>query len=113
MSKFTISRRWHWPLFLALAAAMLASGQDDKQHQSSQAQPVGLEAQDAPAAAVPSEPLTHPRGAVGMVMSEDQMVYSVATIGPDGKVQVECITGKKNAEEKVLADSRKELSDER
>ena len=112
MSKFTISRRWHWPLFLALAAAMLASGQDNKQHQSSQAQPVGLEAQDAPAA-VPSEPLTPPSGAVGVAMSEDQMVVSVATIGADGKVQVECITGKKNAEEKVLADSRKELSDER
>jgi len=64
----------------------------------------------AEAAAVP-QPLTHPSGAVGLQLGEDQMVFSVATIGPDGKLKMDCITGKKHAEAKVQATPLKGQSD--
>jgi hypothetical protein len=158
MLKLEISRRWHWPLFLAIAAAMLASGQDNKRQQVDRTQtptadtktanpatggvlvfidpatgeirePEKEELQSlAPGAAPDVTPdealrraaaqtapqsLTHPSGAEGVVLGEDQMVYSVVTIGPDGKLKMDCVTGKDKAEAHVKAPSGKEASDVR
>jgi hypothetical protein len=50
MSKLKVSKRWHWPLSLALATALLASGQDNKRQQTS-SQPVTPQAQKTPSTA--------------------------------------------------------------
>ena len=102
MSKLKVSRRWHWPLLLALSASLLAFGHDKKQQQVPPSQLVAER-----------QLLTHPSGAVGMVTGDDQMTYSIATIGPDGKLKMECITGEKNAVAKVKAEPRKETSNDR
>jgi hypothetical protein len=145
MLKLKISHS-HWPLFLALALTLAASGQDNKRQQSAPAQSTAAEVQSAPAAArgvrvfidpltgairepeqeelqaasidaatqasALPEPVTHASGAEGMLLGEDQMVYSIATIGPGGKIEMEHVTGEKNAEAKVKA-QRKEASDVR
>ena len=44
-----------------------------------------------------------PGGAVGMVVPEELLSYSVATINPDGTVSTACVDGKKAAEAAVRA----------
>lgn len=38
-----------------------------------------------------------PSGAVGVELDPSHMVYSVATVGADGKVEMECVTGEEHA----------------
>ena len=40
-------------------------------------------------------------GAVGMKLDPSHMVYSVATVGADGKVRMECVTGEDHAHDAV------------
>ena len=40
-------------------------------------------------------------GAVGVKLDESHMVYSVATVGADGKVRMECVTGAEHAHDAV------------
>jgi hypothetical protein len=49
-----------------------------------------------PAAGAPRA-FTTASGAIGMELDPSHMVYSVATVGADGKVQMECVTGEEHA----------------
>ena len=54
-------------------------------------------------------------GAVGLKLDPSHMVYSVATVGADGKVRMECVTGADQAHDAVhghshSADSHQEAS---
>lgn len=40
-------------------------------------------------------------GAVGMKLDPSYMVYSVATVGADGTVRMECVTGEEHAQDAV------------
>jgi hypothetical protein len=40
---------------------------------------------------------------IGIKLSDEQMVYSVVSIGPDGKLKQQCVTGAKAAEKAVAA----------
>lgn len=42
-----------------------------------------------------------PSGAIGMVLDSSYMVYSVATVGEDGKIRMECVTGEDHAHDAV------------
>ena len=42
--------------------------------------------------------INHPTGAVGMVVGEDQMSYSMARINPDGTLSTDCLPGKRAAD---------------
>jgi hypothetical protein len=52
-----------------------------------------------------AEPQTfrHPSGAIGVILGPEHMVFSVATIGKDGKIEYECVQGEAAAEKKVAA----------
>lgn len=56
------------------------------------------EASQEPAVGVP---FTAPDGTVGVKLGEEHAVYSVASVGADGKVTMHCVTGKANAEKEV------------
>lgn len=60
-------------------------------------QPLKLKTRKALAAPAPRM-LSGPGGAVGMVVPEEAMSYSVATVNPDGTVSMACVTGKTKAE---------------
>ena len=47
MSKLKVSKRWHWPLLVALFAALLASGQDNKRQETSPSQSAATKGQKA------------------------------------------------------------------
>jgi hypothetical protein len=51
--------------------------------------------------------LRHLSGAAGVRLGRTQLVYSVATIGPDGRLKLDCVTGDKKAGERVMSSSRK------
>ena len=128
MSKAKISKRWHWPLFLALGVALLASGQDIRRQQARrtiagmrvfidpvtgairEAEQEELQALTAATATTATAPqvISDADSTLSVLLTEDEMAYSVATIGPDGKLQMKCITGKKNAESEVHAAAGKE-----
>jgi hypothetical protein len=125
--------RLQWPVFLVLMAAMLASAQDSKQQQAPATGGVLVFIDPVTGAIRPPEqgevqalmppagasftalqPLTHSSGASGMLLGDDYMSYSVATIGADGKVKIQHADGKANAEAIVgESSSRKEPSDVR
>jgi hypothetical protein len=44
---------------------------------------------------------TTPSGAIGMELDSSHLVYSVATVGEDGKIQMECVTGEDLAHDAV------------
>jgi hypothetical protein len=46
-------------------------------------------------------PQQHGNGAVTLRLTEEQMMYSVAVIGPDGKPRIEDVQGKTNAEARI------------
>lgn len=56
----------------------------------------------APRAAEPAL-IQGPGGAVGIKLGEDSLSYAVATTTPDGKVAVECVTGKPAAAKPAVA----------
>lgn len=108
MSRLSGSKRGrrHWALFLALCMPLLASAHDNARHHTSPQ----LTGNQAVAAA---QSLEHSSGAAGMVLGEDQMMYSIATIGADGKLKIDYVTGEKNALTKVHAKPRTEAYDVR
>jgi hypothetical protein len=60
-----------------------------------------------------SAPIQLARGGVAIRLGDSQMVFSVARIGPDGKLVTQCVKGKENAEAVLKAPvSRKEARDD-
>jgi hypothetical protein len=55
----------------------------------------------------------HPNGAVGMKLGDENQVFSVVTKGPDGKLTMECVTGKKAATQVVQTPAMPEVSYEK
>jgi hypothetical protein len=51
----------------------------------------------------PPEPIQpqHPNAAISLRLTEEQMIYAVAIVGPDGKLRVEEVQGKSNSEARV------------
>ena len=48
-------------------------------------------------AGTPARPFALPKGGIAVPVDESSMAYSVAKIGPDGKLVTECVTGEKAA----------------
>jgi len=49
------------------------------------------------AAAAAPRPFKAASGATGVALDESHMVYSVATVGADGKIDMQCVTGGEHA----------------
>lgn len=68
--------------------------------------PTPAELQAPQTVATPPQPIVSPTaGLTGLALSDDQMVYSVATKGPDGKIVMSEVRGPKAAA-RVVAESR-------
>ena len=68
--------------------------------------PAELKALQSQTVAEPPQPIVSPTaGLTGLALSDDQMVYSVATKGPDGKIVMSEVRGPKAAA-RVVAESR-------
>jgi hypothetical protein len=67
--------------------------------------PAELHALQSQTVATPPQPIVSPTtGLTGLALSDDQMVYSVATKGPDGKIVMSEVRGAKAAA-RVVAES--------
>jgi hypothetical protein len=72
--------------------------------------PAELAALQAPPSGAPPQPVVSPTtGLQGLRLSDDQMVYSVATKKADGTVAITEVTGAKAADKAVAADDAPEL----